>query len=97
MVVKGAVPRALKLQFKVLCVHKELEMSEVIEDLIEKWIQADAPVPESRADVSDEDYEDVKGYIPKSLKLQFKVLCTQKRVKMRYVLYQLINEWVQMN
>ncbi|HEY9709183.1 MAG TPA: hypothetical protein V6D48_13355 [Oculatellaceae cyanobacterium] len=97
VVVKGAVPRSLKLQFKVLCVQKELEMSEVLEDLIEKWIQADAPVPESPADVSDEDYEDVKGYIPKSLKLQFKVLCTQKRVKMRYVLYQLINEWVQMD
>lgn len=95
VVVKGAVPRVLKLQFKVLCTQKELEMSAVLEDLIEKWIQADAPVPESPTDLSNEDSEDVKGYIPKSLKLQFKVLCTQKRVKMRSVLYNLINEWVQ--
>lgn len=95
VVVKGAIPRSLKLQFKVLCTQKELEMSEVLEDLIEKWIKTDAPVPESPVDLSNEDSEDVKGYIPKSLKLQFKVLCTQKRVKMRSVLYNLIHEWVQ--
>ncbi len=95
VVVKGSVPRSLKLQFKVLCIQKELQMSEVLEELIEKWIQADGPVPESPADLSNEDSEDVKGYVPKSLKLQFKVLCTQKRVKMRSVLYYLINEWVQ--
>lgn len=95
MVVKGAVPKSLKLQFKVLCVQKDLEMSAVLEDLIEKWIEADAPVYESPLDLSEEDSEDVKGYIPKSLKLHFKTLCTLKRVKMRSVLYQLIHEWVQ--
>ena len=97
MVVKGAVPKSLKLQFKVLCVQQELEMSAVLEDLIEKWIQEDAPIHESPADLSDsdEDSEDVKGYIPKSLKLHFKTLCTLKRVKMRSVLYQIIHEWVQ--
>lgn len=95
VVIKGAIPSSLKLQFKVLCTQKELEMSAVLEDLIEKWIQADAPVPKSPVDLSDEDSTDVKGYVPKFLKLQFKVLCTQKRVKMRSVLYELINEWVQ--
>ena len=95
MVVKGAVPKSLKLQFKVLCVQQELEMSAVLEDLIEKWIQEDAPIHESPTDVSGEDSEDVKGYVPKSLKLHFKTLCTLKRVKMRSVLYQLIHEWVQ--
>lgn len=95
MIVKGAVPKALKLQFKVLCVQQELDMSAVLEDLINKWIQADGPVHVSPADLSDEDSEDVKGYIPKSLKLRFKTLCIQKRVKMRYVLYEIINEWVQ--
>jgi len=69
-------------------------MSSVLEDLIEKWMQADASVPKSTADFSDQDFEEVKGYVPKSLKLQFKVLCTQKRVKMRFILYNLINEWV---
>ena len=95
VVVKGAVPKSLKLQFKVLCVQKELEMSAVLEDLIEQWIQADSPVHEFSIDLSAEESEDVKGYVPKSLKLHFKTLCTLKRVKMRSVLHQLINEWVQ--
>jgi len=69
-------------------------MSSVLEDLIEKWIEADGSIPKSTADLSDQNFEEVKGYVPKSLKLQFKVLCTQKRVKMRFILYNLINEWV---
>ncbi len=95
VVVKGSIPKTLKFHFKVLCVQKELQMSEVLEDLIKQWIQANGPIPESLSDLSNEDSEDVKGYIPKSLKLQFKVLCTQKGVKIRFVLYALINEWVQ--
>jgi hypothetical protein len=95
VVVKGAIPKSLKLQFKVLCVQQELQMSEVLEDLIKQWIQADAPIPESFVYISNEDLEDVKGYIPQSLKLQFKILCTQKRVKIRFILYTLITEWVQ--
>lgn len=94
-VVKGAVPKSLKLQFKVLCVQQNLEMSEVIEQLIETWIQADAPVQESLSDLYDEESEYVKSYVPRSLKLHFKTLCTMKRVKMRFILYQLISEWVQ--
>lgn len=95
VVVKGTVPRSLKLQFKILCVEKGLEMSSVLEDLIEKWIQADAPVPKSPTDLFDEDSEVVKGYVPKFLKFQFKVLCIQKRVKISSVLHNLINGWVE--
>lgn len=95
VVVKGSVPKSLKLRLKVICVQKELKISAVMEDLIKRWIQADAPVPESSPDFFDEDLEDVKGYVPKSLKLEFKTLCTLKRVKMRSVLFQLIYEWVQ--
>lgn len=95
VVVKGAVPKSLKLQFKILCVQNELEMSTVLKDLIEKWIQTDAPVRESLADLSSEDCEDVKGYIPKPLKVRFKAICTMKRVKMRSVLCEIIHEWVQ--
>jgi hypothetical protein len=95
VVIKGAVPKSLKLQFKVLCVQQELEMSTVLEYLIEQWIEADAPIHEPPADLYSEDSEDVKGYIPKSLKLQFKTLCTMKQVKIRAVLYQLLHEWVQ--
>lgn len=67
-----------------------------MEDLIKKWIQANAPVPELFPDFFDEDLEDVKGYIPKSLKLEFKTLCTLKQIKMRSVLFKLIYEWVQL-
>ncbi|BAZ48576.1 hypothetical protein NIES4103_11840 [Nostoc sp. NIES-4103] len=97
VVVKGAIPRALKLKFKVLCVQKELEMSEVLERLIRNWIQTDSPVAEfSSMDLLNQEFEDVKAYVPKSLKRQFKLLCTQKRVTIRSILYLLIKQWVQM-
>lgn len=95
VVVKGSVPKSLKLQFKALCALRGQKMSDILEYLIEDWIQVDAPVPEFPVDLSNEDSEDVKGYIPISLKRQFKALCRQKQVRMRFVLYQLINEWVQ--
>jgi hypothetical protein len=96
VVVKGAIPKTLKLQFKVLCVQKELQMSEVLEDLIGQWIQADAPITESSVHLSNQDSEDVKAYVRKSLKLQFKMLCTQKRVTIRSILYMLIKQWIEM-
>lgn len=96
VVVKGAIPKTLKLRFKVVCVQKELEMSEVLEDLIRQWIQADVPITESCVDLSNQDSEDVKAYVPKSLKLQFKMLCAQKRVTIRSVLYMLIKQWIEM-
>lgn len=70
-------------------------MSEVLKELIERWIQADAPVSNFDTELIEEDYEDVKGSIPESLKTQFKVFCTQKRVTMRFALYNLINQWVE--
>ena len=94
IVVKGSIPSSLKLRFKVICVQKKLNMTEVLEELIRRWIQADAPISNFVTDLSNEDYEAVKGYIPQSLKLKFKNLCKNKRVKMRSVLYNLINEWV---
>ena len=97
VVIKGAVPKSLKLQFKVICVQKELEMSSVLEALIKKWVQDDAPVYEFSTTLYHEDSEDVKAYIPKSLKLRVKTLCTLKRVKIRSILYQLIHEWVQVS
>jgi len=94
VVIKGVVPSSLQLQFKVLCTKQELKMSEIIEDLIEGWIQADGSVPRFATDLPDEDLVEVKGYVPRSLKRRFKLLCTQKRVPMSSVLYHLINEWV---
>lgn len=94
VVIKVTVPINLKLRFKVLCARKELTMSEVLKNLIEQWIQADAPVSHFVTDFSSEDCENVKGYLPRALKVQFKVLCTQKQIKMRSVLYNLMAQWV---
>jgi hypothetical protein len=99
-IVKGSVPRSLKLQFKILCTEKELEMSSVLECMIRRWIHADAPISDiskfiERSNRLNEVLEDVKGYIPKSLKIQFKLCCVRRRVKIRDVLYKLINEWIQ--
>ncbi|GAB1543512.1 hypothetical protein NUACC21_61870 [Scytonema sp. NUACC21] len=97
VVVKAAIPKTLKIQFKVLCVRKELEMSQVLEDLIRQWIQAGAPVSKFSVDLSNQDSEDVKAYVPKSLKLEFKLLCTQKKITIRSVLYGLIEQWLKSN
>lgn len=97
IVVKGNIPKSLKLSFKVLCVQKDLTMSSVLEELIEKWMQENAPTYIDIVNFDDEALEEVKGYIPKSLKLQFKTCCTRKRIDMRLVLYELIQEWIKTN
>lgn len=100
VIVKGTIPRSLKLQFKVLCIEKELEMSRVLECLITRWIQTDVPILNistlsGRTNGFAERFVDIKGYIPESLKIDFKVRCAQRRIKIRSVLHELINEWVQ--
>ncbi|MBH8552323.1 hypothetical protein I8751_08035 [Nostocaceae cyanobacterium CENA357] len=96
-VVKGTIPKSLKIQFKVFCVQKNLEMSEVLEALIKQWIQTDAPVSQLSYNLVPEELEELKGYVPKSLKYQFKSLCKQKRVTMRSVLYALIIKLLEMD
>ncbi|MCP6760366.1 MAG: hypothetical protein NHB32_16860 [Fischerella sp. CENA71] len=94
-VIKGAIPKDIKYRFKVVCIQKELEMSTVLEELIQEWVQKKSPIVESYVNFAKDELEDVKGYISKSLKLQFKIICAQKKVKMRSVLYYLINQWLQ--
>ncbi|MBD2518815.1 hypothetical protein H6G93_28405 [Nostoc sp. FACHB-973] len=95
-VVKGNIPKSLKIQFKVFCVQKNAEMSEILEILIRQWIQAGAPVPQLHSNLLKEELEEIKGYIPKNLKYQFKIICKHKKVTMRSVLYGLITQWVEM-
>ncbi|WGV26213.1 hypothetical protein [Halotia branconii] len=96
-VVKGTIPKSLKIKFKVFCVQKNLEMSEVLETLIRQWIQTDAPVSQLSDNLAQEELEELKGYVPKTLKSQFKSLCKQKRVTMRSVLYALIIQLLEMD
>lgn len=95
VVIKTAIPSALKLQFKVLCTQKDLNMSRILEQLIRHWLQAEVSNLEFTIHAAKQGSEEVKGYIPKSLKRQFKVLCTQKQIRMGAVLHHLIEEWVQ--
>ena len=94
VVVKANIPSSLKLQFKILSTQRKLTMSKVLEELIKNWIQANASISGFTEDFSHENLEEIKGYIPQSLKTQFKVCCTQKMVTMSFVLCNLINEWV---
>ncbi len=97
-VIKASIPKALKFRFKALCAQYGLKMSEILEVLISEWVQADGPTSSFMTNILDENRDkirDIKGYIPSSLKTQFKVLCAQKEVMQRFILYNLIREWVE--
>ena len=93
-VIKVDLPKNLKFQFKVLCTQKNLTMSNVLEKLIEKWIQADFNFDSLIVEPSREENEELKGYISTSLKIDFKILCIQKGITMRSALYNLIDCWL---
>lgn len=94
VIVKINLPKNLKLQFKILCMYKDLTMSNVIGELIEKWIQNNAYTDNFISEPSRGDGEELKGYIPKTLKTNFRILCIKKEITMRHVLYNLIRRWV---
>ncbi len=97
-VIKGSMPKALKFRFKALCAQYGLKMSEVLEVLISEWVKADGPTSSFMTDNLDENRDNItyiKAYIPSSLKTQFKVLCAQREVMQRFILYNLIREWVE--
>lgn len=97
VVVKAFVPQSLKTRFKVCCIRHDLKMSTVLEQLIRQWIQSESLDLHIISHPSGEVVEEVKGYIPKALKQQFKILCTQHQFQMSYVLHFLIQEWLQIN
>ncbi len=73
-------------------------MSEVLETLINQWVQADGLTSSLISDWQDEkriDTEDIKIRIASDLVTQFKGLCSQRKVKQRFVLYTMIYEWVE--
>ncbi|MGF1521874.1 MAG: hypothetical protein ACFBSF_06075 [Leptolyngbyaceae cyanobacterium] len=97
VVVKAFIPQSLKVQFKVCCIQRELKMSAVLEHLIRQWIASGSTDLEPVANPCDEPVEEVKGYIPRALKQQFKVLCTQNHIQMSYLLHSLIQKWLAEN
>lgn len=90
LAVKGYIPKSLKMQFKIFCVKNNLEMSEVLETLIMQWIQSGSPILQAPRKLVNEELAEIKGYIPKPLKEEFKTLCKQNRRTMGSILYALI-------
>lgn len=95
VVIKVDLPKKIKLQFKVFCTHKQLTMSYIIEELINKWIQADCYTDNFVLEPSEENNQELKGYIFEPLKIEFKILCVQKGITMRSAIYNLINQWIE--
>lgn len=95
VVIKANIPSSLKLRFKVLCAYQKVTISSVLEHLIEKWIQANTPINNFiKNQSSGEELKELKGYIPESLKVQFKVSCVRKSITMKYALHNLIGKWM---
>ena len=97
--VKTTVSSSFKVQFKLLCVQKELTISYMLEKIVRDFIQSHQDLPKNLENLkpSLHNLKIVKGYIPKSLKFQFKVFCTQKQIPMNLVLSHLIETWVEKN
>jgi hypothetical protein len=100
VVIKGFIPKSLKLQFKLRCVQHGLKMGEVLEVLVKQWIQANGSTSSFTTqwhNSSDEEAESVKGQVSLSLKTEFKSLCTQRKVTQCFTVYNLIRKWVEAN
>ncbi len=96
-VVKIRLSKPLKYHFKSLCAKKGLKMKLVLESLIREWVESNGSVSGfikplvAKSDITE---EDVKAYIHSELKTQFKILCVQHNVPQRFVLYNLIRQWI---
>ena len=95
--IKAAIASSLKLKFKVLCAQRKQTMSQVTQEAIEQWIQANTTVLNFQHECSESKSEELKVYIPEQLKTQFKVLCVENKVTMRFALCNLIHQWVETN
>lgn len=93
-VIKTSVASSLKVQFKLLCVQNELTISDMLERLIHDLVESEREIPSNLPSPLQE-IKVVKGYIPSSLKREFKLFCTQKQIPMNLVLSYLIRTWVE--
>ncbi|MEM6614330.1 MAG: hypothetical protein AAF652_19185 [Cyanobacteria bacterium P01_C01_bin.72] len=97
VVVKTDISSQLKLDFKILCVQQETTMSLMIERLVRNWLAETSFIARQSSSASQTNLEVVGIYLPMSLKVELKVLCMQRRISMKRVLAQLIEEWVAAN
>ncbi|MEL6438985.1 MAG: hypothetical protein AAFQ80_07005 [Cyanobacteria bacterium J06621_8] len=97
LIAKADIPSPLKLQFKILCARKGLNMSVISEHLLRNWLIAGEPTVSKMVSFPEEDLEVISVYIPESLKVQLKVKCMEEKVTMKFVLFQLIQIWVAEN
>ncbi|MEM8677317.1 MAG: hypothetical protein AAGF83_26185 [Cyanobacteria bacterium P01_G01_bin.67] len=96
-IAKADIPGSLKLQFKILCARKGLNMSVISEHLLRDWLLTGEPRINKTVPFPEQDLEVISVYVPESLKVQLKVKCMQEKVTMKFVLFQLIQIWVEEN
>lgn len=96
VVIKASLPRDLKHQFKSLCAQRGVTMTVVITHLTESWVDTKISSDFIREipSAEEKDLEDIKVYIAASLKTQFKVVCAQRNLAQRLILYNLIDGWI---
>ncbi|MEO1670852.1 MAG: hypothetical protein AAFR77_08725 [Cyanobacteria bacterium J06631_2] len=66
----------------------------MLEELIEDLLETDRYIPRDR-EFEAENMQVVKAYLPKDLKLRFRIFCTQRQIPMNYVLRYLIKTKVE--
>ncbi|MEL7075035.1 MAG: hypothetical protein AAGM46_03775 [Cyanobacteria bacterium J06582_2] len=93
-VIKTSIANPIKVEFKIICVKNELTISNMIENLIETLLSTDRYIPRD-LEYEDNNMQVVKAYLPKELKLRFRIFCTQRQIPMNYVLRYLIETRVQ--
>lgn len=94
-IIKTSISYSLKTKFKILCIQDGMTISSMMECLIKDFIETDQDIdiPEELS-LTLQDTVVVKGYVPDSLKSQFKALCNRRKIPMNLVLYYMIKTWV---
>ena len=92
-VIKTSIANPIKVEFKIICVKSELTISNMLEELIETLLETERCIPRD-LEFEAENMQVVKAYLPKELKVRFRIFCTKREIPMNYVLRYLIKTTV---
>ena len=93
-IIKTSIDNSSKVEFKILCVQNELTISHMLEELVEDLLNTERHIPQN-IKFKSENMQVIKAYIPKELKLRFKLFCIQKQISMNYTLRFLIQDLIE--
>ncbi|MDJ0618547.1 MAG: hypothetical protein QNJ63_17680 [Calothrix sp. MO_192.B10] len=94
VIIKATISSSLKLQFKLLCIERALNMREVVNILISEWVISDGLMLNLDFHECNESNGIIKATIPRELKIEFKSLCARRNLTLRFVLCSLIHHYV---